>query len=388
VAAGSDTGTGGNAITDFYGYIIDLAFRTNVAGSNLLLQTAAQNRIYSNNTENEAIMGSGSTMTFTGSDTFKAPNVQKLMKHIRMVFFQPSDGTILAYAALDADTPKEVDGHTVTANIYLCDATGATLNKDQTTAVITALEQNIAKAVSVLVYLDGETITNADVANGTASMTGSVNLQFSSSANLVPMDYADLKQGGGTTSGGTTLENLDTSKVTIDETTADGVSLIGGYVVKSGENVSGIGLRLNGVPADKDVYLTVNEGTPVKATKGSYGGYSGYGIDFTGAVTSIKVTLQDSVSEPDDENGDDNQQTTTYTVTLANDSASGITLSNTTVTEGSCAFSLVDTTEGITYTVTYSMGTTVTDATVAATDGTYTISDITDNVVVKVTANS
>ncbi|MDD6297061.1 MAG: hypothetical protein PUB59_03075, partial [Firmicutes bacterium] len=37
-------------ITDTYGYVIDLAFRTNAAGSKLQLQTAAANRIYSGET--------------------------------------------------------------------------------------------------------------------------------------------------------------------------------------------------------------------------------------------------------------------------------------------------------------------------------------------------
>jgi hypothetical protein len=59
--------------------------------------------------------------------------------------------------------------------------------------VITSLTQNEATQVSVLVYLDGEHITNAHVASTAAtSVTGTMNLQFASSANLVPMEYADL----------------------------------------------------------------------------------------------------------------------------------------------------------------------------------------------------
>jgi hypothetical protein len=66
-----------------------------------------------------------------------------------------------------------------------------------TDAKITALPQNTATAVSVLVYLDGENIGNDDVAASAAtSMTGTMNLQFASSANLIPMDYTPLMVGG------------------------------------------------------------------------------------------------------------------------------------------------------------------------------------------------
>ena len=51
---------------------------------------------------------------------------------------------------------------------------------------------NTATAVSTLVYLDGDNITNADVANAASSMTGSMNLQFSTNVPLVPMEYTPL----------------------------------------------------------------------------------------------------------------------------------------------------------------------------------------------------
>lgn len=51
----------------------------------------------------------------------------------------------------------------------------------------------MAKVVSTLVYLDGETLTNADVAN--AELKGTMNIQFSSSAELIPMEYGDLLNG-------------------------------------------------------------------------------------------------------------------------------------------------------------------------------------------------
>jgi len=327
---GAPASNGGQVmpISDFYGYVIDLAFRTNAASSNLLLQTAPVDRIYDDN-HNPETMGGGSTMTFTStSSDFTTEQMVGLMEAIRVVFYDTTTNNVYATAKLDmgkdGETPRYSVGTTdVTANLYLYEVTPAGTNttyaeakypathkwvdgedgaagnwveandgtathvqvqvtesgsedtptynyvlatgrpthalvdgeyveakhvvngdgykeaegeeipthaevvtgegdeatisyvaathvevvndyaagenfiitdKDNNTyASITELTQNQAKAVSVLVYLDGENITNADVAATAAtSMTGSLNLQFSSSADLVPMEYGQL----------------------------------------------------------------------------------------------------------------------------------------------------------------------------------------------------
>jgi hypothetical protein len=58
-------------------------------------------------------------------------------------------------------------------------------------AVITSLTQNEEAKVSTLVYLDGENIENKYVAS-MGSITGKMNIQFSSSAELTPMEYGGL----------------------------------------------------------------------------------------------------------------------------------------------------------------------------------------------------
>ena len=202
VSAAGAPAAGGTAqpLTEFYGYILDLAFRTNAPESHLLLQTAATDRIYEDNT-NESTMGHGSSMTFASTSTFFSnDDVKALMENIRIVFFTPdltkaSGGTILVQARLDvANATVGADG--VTANMYLVDADD-NLITTQADAKIQALTQNAPTAVSVLVYLDGTTMTNADVAfDNAASVTGTANFQFSSSANLVPMEYANLHTPG------------------------------------------------------------------------------------------------------------------------------------------------------------------------------------------------
>jgi hypothetical protein len=173
-------------ISDAYGYVIDLAFRTNASGSNLLLQTAAEARIHGADSET---MGGGSTMSFTISEGFTVEKMQSLMGKIKVVFFK-NDGTneIVAIAGVDtADAATTVTGSTVTAPLKIVKDTGFAT---QAQAKICALSANTEVKISALVYLDGTQVTNADVGTGALSMYGSLNLQFSSSATLVPMDYS------------------------------------------------------------------------------------------------------------------------------------------------------------------------------------------------------
>ena len=304
-AAGAPAGaaTGDAPITDMYGYVIDLAFRTNAAESNLLLQQDAVDRIYTDNT-NDDTMGHGATMTFKATTPdFTDAQVKSLMNAVRIVFFDPGTKNVISYAKLDGtnatfdangwtskiclytisagseetytkatydenatndyyqastqnvDTYTALDDAAAAAaseqlytanddgtyteatyapgNTYYSKSTtqktvynkiensaakdvtdGNLYTKTEATAgqevpktdnVIMPLTQNSAHRLSVLVYLDGTKITNASVAATAAtSMTGSMNLQFSSSATLVPMDYADLHTPGA--SNGATTE--------------------------------------------------------------------------------------------------------------------------------------------------------------------------------------
>jgi hypothetical protein len=177
------------------------------------------------------------------------------MGAIRIVFFDPHTKAVVATAKLDVtNTVDAADGMTVTAKMYLyelapavsyTETSEAQKDKDDATVIYTknaddtytvvdktaddyvatgeyyvkvegavtevkltdnklmALTQNTPHALSVLVYLDGKDVGNEDVAATVAqSMTGTMNLQFASSANLVPMNYTPLMNQGG--NGGTT----------------------------------------------------------------------------------------------------------------------------------------------------------------------------------------
>ena len=95
-------------------------------------------------------------------------------------------------------------GSEVTSKIVLFDeeettgedgtVTKTIVEKTGQDAVITALTKNTPQMVSVYVYLDGDAVDNSMVANAESSMTGSMNLQFASSATLTPMNYTPLQK--------------------------------------------------------------------------------------------------------------------------------------------------------------------------------------------------
>ncbi len=247
-------------LTEFYGYVIDLAFKTNADSSDLRLQQLPTDRIYNDN-NNAETMGHGSSMTFqTVDNSFSTDQMKALMENIRIVFFNTDNGSIYATAKLNmaegntitnADgvtaymyTYQTVDAYqlktttegeggvtTTTTTIYFKEETTdendapvvkyysdyskaadkvVELTPDQISALeavkvdvpvennkIVSLDQNQEKHVSALVYLDGTTIDNGDVAaTANKSMTGTVNFQFTSSATLVPMEYGNLHTPG------------------------------------------------------------------------------------------------------------------------------------------------------------------------------------------------
>lgn len=191
-------------ITDTYGYIIDLAVRTNATNSKLLLAKDGVQRVYNDGeVANQETMGAGSTMSFKSVVVDTTPvladlQVQNLMKAIRVVFFNPDNGEVYGYAILD--DLNTADG-TTTGKLVLQDATldGGKLTFKAKTGeeadVLMALQQNTATKISVLVYLDGDMVDNSMVANAAESITGSLNLQFKSSATLKPMENSTLRNG-------------------------------------------------------------------------------------------------------------------------------------------------------------------------------------------------
>jgi hypothetical protein len=173
-------------ISDSFGFILDFAFRTNAADSTLQLQTEAANRVYSSGETGSATQGAGSTATFTYGAETTTEQATTLLENVKIVFFDPDEGEVYAYGKLDSINAASGEA---TAEIVLDKTDPADGEEDD----IVALQQNEIKFVSVLVYLDGTDLTNADVANAQESGTLDLNLQFSSSTALVPMENTALR---------------------------------------------------------------------------------------------------------------------------------------------------------------------------------------------------
>lgn len=219
-------------VSSTYGYVVDLALRVNTDNNGtkgkLLLQTEAINRIYDGST-NEETMGGGSTMSFSvpAEANLKAGALKELLSAIRITFVQNyglSGGApvVLGTARLDVTDIKDYttgnigdpnlgDTSTLTvttegkAPIYLYKETttteeggktNTTVNKDTEGVLLTEMEKNQAYQISAIVWLDGTAVKNANVSAATAqSLTGTLNLQFSTDIKLNPAVNTPLQKG-------------------------------------------------------------------------------------------------------------------------------------------------------------------------------------------------
>lgn len=270
-------------LTDHYGYALDFGFRTNAAASELLLQTDEIQRVYSGDgaAEADTTQGGGSYMEFRTSNikNFSVDELRALMSALRVVFVEPDQTenagvtyNVLGVAA--ADITGTTDDHTgittYTGGTLMANGAALPEGTDTTTAnglkaglylhnytvgnggiitlgekkadksVLTALDQNLAKKVTAIVYLDGDIVDNTMVANAASSMTGSLNLQFSSSAALKPMENTGMRGGGstGTTTSVTYTEYKkagDLYEKTVGETTYT-ITVNQDYVIYQGSD--------------------------------------------------------------------------------------------------------------------------------------------------------
>lgn len=218
-ADGGDSATA-LPLTATYGYAIDLAFRCNAADPDLVLQTMGVQRVYSGNEDGEEIysdnsntQGGGSYMEFTSNDSgFTQEQRLALMDAIRVGFID-DQGTILGIAKLNVTSREISDDGLIKAPLYLYNYTfeadevggGYILTMGERKLAdnqITKLEQNVAKAVTAVVWLDGDIVDNTMVsATEAASLDGVLNLQFATSAELIPAEEKGILEYTADTTG-------------------------------------------------------------------------------------------------------------------------------------------------------------------------------------------
>lgn len=212
------------ALGNTYGYVVDLAFRLNTtnntgttadktAAGKLLLQTEAAQRIYNGEdaSGNQETLGGGSYMSFNANGT--GSDMKKIMNAVRVTFVQDygkQEGTpvVLGTAKLDMGNIK-TGANDVSAPLYLCETTAGTdtdgnpttsdsFLTNENAVLVDAMTKNAAVQISAIVWLDGNTITNADVAAvkvNDAMAQATLNLQFSTDVELTPANNNALYQG-------------------------------------------------------------------------------------------------------------------------------------------------------------------------------------------------
>lgn len=181
-------------LVDMYGYSIDLSFRTNIEASDLLLQTEAVDRIYKDGeAQTNATMGAGSFMEFEKLDPSFSTNMAKeYMSCLRVVFTDTNTGYIYGYSALDMNAAEEL-GDKIKAPLRLYDKDTGLIIEGDTAQHLCHLEKNLEKNITVYVYLDGAKTSQSFVSSKEEiSLTGMLNLQFSSSADLKPAKIGDF----------------------------------------------------------------------------------------------------------------------------------------------------------------------------------------------------
>lgn len=202
-------------ITDKYGYAVDLAFRSNAEGK-LMLSKQAANRVDSDKTN--TTLGGGCYFTANAKSDPSA------LAALRIAFINDANN-VLAVGKL------EINETNTAANKYPVHLYNFNVKDDVLTVsdtaitddVILDLKANEAVALTAVVFMDGDATS---FAQGEAS--GSLNLQFVTSATLKAMDYTNYANAG----------------LTLDPTTV---------TVKRGETVKVPTVKLNGVEVKNGV---------------------------------------------------------------------------------------------------------------------------------------
>ena len=227
--------TDNKVVTSAYGYVVDLAMRVNTTNNDgtpgkLRLQTTAVNRIY-DGSKNAETMGGGSTMSFSvpAEANLKAGALKELLGAIRITFVKDygvsGDGItpeIIGTAKLDTSELKDYtngknvtelgEGDDPTKLVVTTEGTAPiflykTVTEGENTTevkldgtdgneaiLLNAMDKNKAYQISAIVWLDGTAVKNGNVSAAAAqSLTGTLNLQFSTDIKLNPAVNTPLK---------------------------------------------------------------------------------------------------------------------------------------------------------------------------------------------------
>ncbi len=180
-----------------YGYSIDFAFRSNESGT-IRLQQEALDRITGSPSEssgdneqiNEFVQGSGSNMSFSFAAGLTGDQISDLMHNVYVVFFNQYN-RIMAVASAGTVTVKNrtAKADLVLWNYNTNDGILRTTSRKSSQDII-SIEADTPLYVTAVIYLSGDSISSAIMSSTQAySLNGTINLQFSHSKSLTPMNF-------------------------------------------------------------------------------------------------------------------------------------------------------------------------------------------------------
>lgn len=121
-------------------------------------------------------------------------NTDRLMDGVHIVFMRTTDGYIYGVATADMENKTVDEDGTVHAPLKLhrAEIKNGVVRAGTEVDSLLNMDADATYYITAVVYLNGDTVTNDMVsATESVSLNGGINLQFSSDADLTPMNYSD-----------------------------------------------------------------------------------------------------------------------------------------------------------------------------------------------------
>lgn len=142
-------------------------------------------------TVSSTTQGSGSCYVFYADTPVDQQRSLELLKSMKVAFVD-SDGTLLSTAYMDTERHYASAGKVIVPLVLSSESINiGTDANGEITYAITALEQNVPRRITAIVYLDGTNLTNDNVL-ASADIEGQMNIQFGSSVALIPLNNEKL----------------------------------------------------------------------------------------------------------------------------------------------------------------------------------------------------
>ena len=143
------------------------------------------------NPDQSTSQGKGSCYIFYPKDSLEQEKMLELLSALRIAFIDET-GNKLAEAELNVKEAYEEVGKVTVPLVLMSDSDKIITEDGETIPVITPLSKGVEQYISAIVYINGESVTNADVSES-SNIEGFLNLQFGSTADLQNRNDEDLK---------------------------------------------------------------------------------------------------------------------------------------------------------------------------------------------------